>query len=167
MKNTTIGRTTTIRTAVQLAEDMRACNELTISWMRSNWLPRRRRTGVASQDFFGTANGQSGDSFEVFQYGTGSDQLDDTLLLIQPESSTDYKATLGQSPMIDSPADADQPGTAGASVAGTSPADGTEPIGNTTAGMTMAPPKLLLIYRRRSMTRQRSMRRLRKCGSSR
>jgi hypothetical protein len=45
------------------------------------------RTGAASKDFFGTAYGFSGSSFEGFQFGTGTIQLDDTLILIEPETA--------------------------------------------------------------------------------
>src|SRR5262249_7749904 len=50
------------------------------------------RTGAASRDFFGTAYGQTGDSFDGFQFGGGSVQLDDTLLLIEPEAAKEYEA---------------------------------------------------------------------------
>lgn len=43
------------------------------------------RTGAASRDFFGTAYGQREGSFEGFRLGSESVQLDDTLLLIEPE----------------------------------------------------------------------------------
>ncbi len=52
------------------------------------------RTGAASRDFFGTALGQSGESYEGFRLGDGSVQLDDTLLLIEPEAARQYEASL-------------------------------------------------------------------------
>ena len=52
------------------------------------------RTGAASRDFFGTAYGQSGDTFEGFQLGEGNVQFDDTLLLIEPVAAKDYEASI-------------------------------------------------------------------------
>ena len=52
------------------------------------------RTGAATRDFFGTALGQSGETFEGFRFGDGNVQLDDTLLLIEPEAATQYEASL-------------------------------------------------------------------------
>ncbi len=48
------------------------------------------RTGAASQDFFGTAYGQSDGKYEGFQLGEGAASLDDTLLLIEPEAARQY-----------------------------------------------------------------------------
>ena len=52
------------------------------------------RTGAATRDFFGTALGQSGETFEGFRFGDGNVQLDDTLLLIEPEAAKQYEASL-------------------------------------------------------------------------
>ena len=49
------------------------------------------RSGAASRDFFGTAYGQNGDSFDGFQLGGGSAVFDDTLLLIEPEAAKAYE----------------------------------------------------------------------------
>ena len=49
------------------------------------------RTGAASKDFFGTAYGQSGETYEGFHLGDGSIQVDDTLLLIEPEAALAYE----------------------------------------------------------------------------
>lgn len=51
------------------------------------------RNGAGSKDFFGTAYGLSGNSFEGFQFGTGTIQLDDTLLLIEPETAKTEEAS--------------------------------------------------------------------------
>ena len=51
-------------------------------------------SGAASTDFFGTAYGQSGDSFEGFKLGTGDVIFDDTLLLIEPAAATAYHAAI-------------------------------------------------------------------------
>jgi hypothetical protein len=48
--------------------------------------------GAASRDFFGTAVGQSGENFEGFKLGDKNVQLDDTLLLIEPEAAKQYEA---------------------------------------------------------------------------
>ena len=47
--------------------------------------------GAGSKDFFGTAYGQSGDKFDGFKFGDDNVQLDDTLLLIEPEAATAYE----------------------------------------------------------------------------
>lgn len=49
------------------------------------------RTGAASRDFFATAYGQDGDTFEGFQFGGGDVVFDDTLLLIEPEAASAYE----------------------------------------------------------------------------
>ncbi len=73
------------------------------SVQRYFYLPRLKRqfvleqtiqTGAASRDFFGTAYGQSGDRFEGFKLGGANVQLDDTLLLIEPEAAAAYEAAL-------------------------------------------------------------------------
>lgn len=45
---------------------------------------------MASTDFFGTAYGQNGDTFEGFQLGDPNIQIDDTLLLIEPGVAQAY-----------------------------------------------------------------------------
>jgi hypothetical protein len=49
------------------------------------------RSGTASRDFFGTAYGQDGETFEGFQFGGGDVVFDDTLLLIEPEAARAYE----------------------------------------------------------------------------
>ena len=50
------------------------------------------RTGAASRDFFGTAYGQHDGTFDGFQFGSDRNvQLDDTLLLIEPEAARLYE----------------------------------------------------------------------------
>jgi predicted AAA+ superfamily ATPase len=51
------------------------------------------RTGTASRDFFGIAYGQHDDKYDGFQLGGKSVQLDDTLLLIEPEAARQYEAS--------------------------------------------------------------------------
>jgi hypothetical protein len=48
--------------------------------------------GASSRDFFGAAFGQSGETFEGFKFGDKNVQLDDTLLLIEPEAAKQYEA---------------------------------------------------------------------------
>lgn len=50
------------------------------------------RTGAASRDFFGIAYGQYEGKFDGFQLGSAHVQLDDTLLLIEPEAAKQYEA---------------------------------------------------------------------------
>ena len=52
------------------------------------------RSGAKSRDFFGTAYGQSGDTYEGFRWGDGNIQFDDTLLLIEPEAAKQYEASI-------------------------------------------------------------------------
>jgi hypothetical protein len=68
--------------------------------LRYLYLPRLRDRGVlqqaivkgaATRDFFGTAYGQAGDIFEGFKFGDANVQLDDTLLLIEPEAAKAYE----------------------------------------------------------------------------
>jgi predicted AAA+ superfamily ATPase len=48
--------------------------------------------GTATRDFFGTAYGQHGDRFDGFKLGDHNVQLDETLLLIEPEAAAQYEA---------------------------------------------------------------------------
>jgi hypothetical protein len=50
------------------------------------------RSGSASRDFFGTAYGHSGNTFDGFQLGAGNVIFDDTLLLIEPTAAVAYEA---------------------------------------------------------------------------
>jgi hypothetical protein len=59
--------------------------------------------GAASRDFFGTAYGQNGDTFEGFQLGDPNIQIDDTLLLIEPGVAQAY-VTRQQAVVNDPPA---------------------------------------------------------------
>ncbi|HQX51189.1 MAG TPA: ATP-binding protein [Planctomycetaceae bacterium] len=62
------------------------------------------RVGAGSTDFFGTAYGQSGDKFEGFHIGeSGSVQLDDTLLLIEPDAAKAYQASITKPVITDPP----------------------------------------------------------------
>ena len=51
------------------------------------------RSGAVSRDFFGTAYDQHDNSFDGFQLGSENVQLDDTLLLIDPEAAKQYEAS--------------------------------------------------------------------------
>lgn len=48
--------------------------------------------GAGSRDFFGTAYGQYEGKFDGFKFGDANVQLDDTLLLIEPEAAAQYEA---------------------------------------------------------------------------
>ncbi len=48
--------------------------------------------GAGTKDFYGTAYGQSGETFEGFKFGDPNVQLDNTLLLIEPEAAKLYEA---------------------------------------------------------------------------
>jgi hypothetical protein len=50
--------------------------------------------GAATNDFFGTAYGQSGDSFEGFKLGDANIQVDQTLLLIEPATALSHAESL-------------------------------------------------------------------------
>lgn len=50
--------------------------------------------GAASKDFFATAYGQTAEGFEGFKFGDANVQLDDTLLLIEPEVAKSYEVAL-------------------------------------------------------------------------
>jgi len=69
--------------------------------MRYLYLPRLKSRsvleqailkGAASRDFFGTAYGQHDGKFDGFKLGDANIQLDDTLLLIEPEAAKQYNA---------------------------------------------------------------------------
>ena len=48
--------------------------------------------GAGSRDFFGTAYGQHEGKFDGFKFGDSNVQLDDTLLLIEPDAAKAYEA---------------------------------------------------------------------------
>jgi hypothetical protein len=71
--------------------------------MRYLYLPRLKSRevleqaiikGAASRDFFGTAYGHHEGKFDGFKLGDGNVQLDETLLLIEPEAASAYEAAL-------------------------------------------------------------------------
>lgn len=71
--------------------------------LRYLYLPRLKSSGVLEQaivkgagtrDFFGTANGEQDGKFDGFKLGDSNVQLDDTLLLIEPEAAARYAASL-------------------------------------------------------------------------
>lgn len=68
--------------------------------LRYLYLPRLKDRGVLAQaivkgagtrDFFGTAYGQSVETFEGFKFGDANIQFDDTLLLIEPDAAKAYE----------------------------------------------------------------------------
>jgi predicted AAA+ superfamily ATPase len=56
-------------------------------------LERAIRTGAASSDFFGIAYGQRNGKFDGFQLGAESIQMDETLLLIEPDAAKQFEAS--------------------------------------------------------------------------
>jgi uncharacterized protein len=81
-----------------------------------NVLVQAIRTGAGSKDFFGTAYGQHDGKFDGFQLGSSTNvQLDDTLLLIEPDAANRYEESETKRDMgrQDSPANVTQPGLAG------------------------------------------------------
>ena len=48
------------------------------------------RAGSASREYFGTADGRTGDKFDGFQFGEGGVSFDSALLLIEPEAARQY-----------------------------------------------------------------------------
>ena len=96
--------------------------------------------GAASKDFFGTAYGQVGDTFEGFKFGDSNIQLDDTLLLIEPEVARQYE----EKTKADQPPRQSGGGTAGTGTTttggqGTSP--GTAVGGGSSGASTGGTPK--------------------------
>jgi predicted AAA+ superfamily ATPase len=95
--------------------------------LRYLYLPRLRdrdvfaaavRTGAAGRDFFGTAYGRTGDTYDGFQLGGGV-SFNDTLLLIEPEAAKVYEAARKKA--VVTPASDTEP-------AGDAPAGAAEPI---------------------------------------
>nr|WP_248595614.1 hypothetical protein [Candidatus Accumulibacter phosphatis] len=54
--------------------------------------------GAGSRDFFGTSYGQHEGKFDGFKVGDANVQLDDTLLLIEPDAAKAYEAALPPGP---------------------------------------------------------------------
>jgi hypothetical protein len=72
--------------------------------------------GAATRDFFGTAYGQSGDTFEGFKFGDSNVQFDDTLLLIEPGAASAYEATHPAKPDSSAPLSSQIPGSVAGAV---------------------------------------------------
>jgi predicted AAA+ superfamily ATPase len=75
--------------------------------LRYLYLPRLKNRGVLEQaivkgagtrDFFGTAYGEFEGKFDGFKFGDANVQLDDTLLLIEPEAAAAYAQSLTPPP---------------------------------------------------------------------
>lgn len=84
--------------------------------LRYLYLPRLKNRGVleqaivkgaGSRDFFGTAYGHHDGKFDGFKFGDANIQLDDTLLLIEPETAKIYEAA---NPPVAPPLGPDPPG---------------------------------------------------------
>ncbi len=59
--------------------------------------------GAGNKDFFDTAYGQTGEKYDGFKFGDDNVQLDDTLLLIEPEAATKYEASLVKEVTVEDP----------------------------------------------------------------
>ncbi|HBN78185.1 MAG TPA: hypothetical protein DD473_20720 [Planctomycetaceae bacterium] len=84
--------------------------------------------GAGSRDFFGTAYGQSGEKYDGFKFGDSNVQLDDTLLLIEPEAAAKYETSIAKPDPVPGP----EPTTGGGQDPsgggpGPDPADGSGP----------------------------------------
>lgn len=93
--------------------------------LRYLYMPRLRDQGVlaqaivkgaATRDFFGTAYGQSGETFEGFKFGDSNVQFDDTLLLIEPGAASTYEATHPAKPDSSAPLSSQIPGSVAGAV---------------------------------------------------
>lgn len=103
-------------------KDGKACIGAMAFWedsLRYLYLPRLKnrdvlaeaiRKGTTSKDFFGTAYGQSGETYEGFQFGAAGVQFDDTLLLIHPTAAAEYQAAHAQPVTVPDPGPT-QPGS--------------------------------------------------------
>ena len=103
--------------------------------MRYLYLPRLKNLrvleqaivkGAASRDFFGTAYGQHEGTFDGFKLSDANIQLDDTLLLIEPETAKQYEAAQVAPPT--------PPPTVGGTTAPTQPGTAQFPITPPTPG---------------------------------
>jgi predicted AAA+ superfamily ATPase len=81
------------------------------------------RSGAAGRDFFGTAYGQTGNTFDGFQLGSSNVIFDDTLLLIEPTAAAAYE-TAHRAPAADV---IPLPGHAPADIGGGTPRPGGAP----------------------------------------
>jgi hypothetical protein len=97
--------------------------------------------GAGSKDFFGTAYGQTGDVFEGFKFGDANVQLDDTLLLIEPEVAKRYETNL---PVDLKPNSGIAPPPTGAPDVGATPSQ--YPIVGTAVGPSTGPGKAKSFY---------------------
>lgn len=92
-------------------------------------LSRAIFAGAATKDFFGTAYGQSNGKYDGFKLGDAGIQIDDTLLLIEPNAAKLYEEAQTPAPKPVPPTDGDPgqpggpiptPGTAGGNGSGAS-----------------------------------------------
>jgi hypothetical protein len=88
--------------------------------LRYLYLPRLKDRGVLAQaivkgagtrDFFGTAYGQAGDTYEGFKFGDSNVQFDDTLLLIVPEAAKVYEEAHPATSLVPVPPEDTPPGS--------------------------------------------------------
>jgi predicted AAA+ superfamily ATPase len=67
------------------------------------------QAGATSQEYFGTASGETVGRFDGFHFGDGSVSMNDTLLLIEPEAAKQYAAAQKQTVVVNPP----EPGQTG------------------------------------------------------
>lgn len=101
------------------------------------------QTGTTSKDFFGTAYGRSGETYEGFRLGSGHVQFDDTLLLIEPDAAKRYESSLVTPVVPVIPGTANGNGTGGTPETGHGAEAGNPTVTTTgaTNGTTIAPPR--------------------------
>lgn len=102
--------------------------------------------GAASKDFFATAYAQTGEAFEGFKFGDANIQLDDTLLLIEPEAAKTYEAKAAARAVAE-PAPTGATSTSyGATSTQPTGGSGATPASPSTTPAASAPPKARSFY---------------------
>lgn len=106
---------------------------------KSHVFERAIQVGVTTEDFFGTAMGQVGEKFDGFKLGTGSVQLDDTLLLIEPVAAKAYREA--NKPKPTPPLTGTGTGDTGPTGGGSSTTGGGDSPSGGTNGPSVPPPQ--------------------------
>lgn len=86
-----------------------------------NVLSQAVQKGAAGRDFFATAYGQTGETYEGFKFGEANIQADDTLLLIEPDAAKAYEATHPATPPQPNPGGQSEPQPQPGGVGGSTP----------------------------------------------
>ena len=94
-----------------------------------------RKGAAENSDFFGTACGQDGDKYLGFHVGEGNVQLDDTLLLIEPNAANEYALSLKRAKEAEEAAkNTSGTGNTGGSTSGGTTTGGSTGTGSTSGG---------------------------------